>query len=56
MLRAAAAQGRAYDLCLIDETLAENGISLAREIGQEAPLVRLRVLILSDRPDAARRR
>ena len=56
MLRAAAAQGRAYDLCLIDETLAENGISLAREIGQEAPLARLRVLIASDRPDAARRR
>ncbi|MGH8575848.1 MAG: response regulator, partial [Gammaproteobacteria bacterium] len=56
MLRAAATQGRAYDLCLIDETQAGNGISLAREIAQDALLARLGLLILSDRPDAARRR
>ncbi|MGH8565010.1 MAG: EAL domain-containing protein [Gammaproteobacteria bacterium] len=56
MLRAAVTQGRAYDLCLIDDTGAGNGISLAREIGQDPLLARLGLLILSDRPDAARRR
>ncbi len=56
MLRAAATQGRAYDLVLIDETLAGNGMALAREIGRDALLSRLKVLILGDRPEAARRR
>ncbi len=55
MLRAAATQGRDYDLALIDETLAGTGMALSREIGQEALLSRLRVLILSDQPEAARR-